>query len=189
MLPIEIKDDEDEFATSGPIRGICDRCVNCKLWVTGELDFVVRSGRMNDWQKKFSQTMEAVRTTASERFESVADQIFDGVFAEFDEFTTGQGLTASAPLSQTGVRTFKFAVMENAYALLSFRLCGMEHCEAQTEFAIPGSGKIDLMTARITLVDVDEEWSRGVFEQSLDRLADACVDALADAPAGKLSKV
>ncbi len=144
---------------------------------------------MNNWQKKFSQAMDTVRTTASERFETVADEIFDGVFAEFDEFTTGQGLTASAPLSQSGVRTFKFAVMENAYALLTFRLSGMEHCEAQTEFAIPGSGKIDLMTERTSLVDADEEWSRGVFERSLDKLADACVDALADAPSGKLANV
>ena len=134
---------------------------------------------MNAWQKGFSRKMDRVREASQSRFDETAERIIQPVFEGFQQFSAEQGLQASAPLSRSGIRTFKFAMTENCYALLSFRMAGMENCEMLAEFAAPNQAKITPLTGSQELLAVDQAWVRGMFEQSLDQFADAAVELLA----------
>ncbi len=133
---------------------------------------------MNDWQKRFSQKVETVRNASSERFEVLANRELTLAFKEFQQFTAQQGLTASAPLTKPGIRTFKFAMTENAYVLLTFKLKGLESFELLSEFVIPSRGKLPPINQTVDLAEVTDVWTRRAFEQALDHFVDAFVDSM-----------
>ena len=136
---------------------------------------------MTDWQKRFSQKLELARSASSEQFEVVADQTLVPAFETFQKFTAQQGVAASAPLVNLGARTFKFALAENAYLLMTFRLSGLDYCELYGEFVIPGRGKLPPVHQHIELAEVNGAWARRAFEESLDHFVDALVGAMSDA--------
>ena len=97
---------------------------------------------MNDWQKRFSQKMELVRDVSRERFAQFARTDLGSVFEEFREFTFQQGIQPTTPIAKPGIQTFKFALTENTFLLLTFRLKGLEHCEMLAEYFVPKHEKI-----------------------------------------------
>jgi hypothetical protein len=133
---------------------------------------------MNDWQKRFTQKVETVRNASSERFEEVATRTLSTCFEEFHQFTAQHGLTASAPLAKPGIRTFKFAMTENAYVLLTFKLSGLEGMELLSEFVIPSRGKLPPINQAVELAEANDVWSRRAFEQALDHFVDAFVESM-----------
>ena len=139
---------------------------------------------MSEWQKRFSKKVESVREASSGRFEEVARKALAPVFEEFQKFTAQQGFVSSAPLANPGVRTFRLALTENAYALLTFRLSGLEDCECIAEFVVPSRGKLPPLNQRIELVEANDNWARRVFERMLDHFVDAFFDGLGQKPKG-----
>jgi len=133
---------------------------------------------MNAWQERFAKKVETVRLASIDRFEHVAKDVINDVFAEFQEFMAQQGVHTSAPMSKKGLRTLKFSISENTYVLLTFRMAGIEHCDAQCEFFVPGHEKISPISERIELGSADPKAIRRVFEESLDGLMDAYVESL-----------
>ncbi len=131
---------------------------------------------MTEWQTEFARKLKTVRKTASDHFERVADQTITPTYEEFRKFTAQQELESTAPLSKRGVRTFRFALSENAYVLLAFHLDGVQHCKFLGEFCVPNLGKLPPASERLVLGD--EPQVRRVFEHALDRFLDALVEAL-----------
>lgn len=134
---------------------------------------------MNDWQKRFSQKMELVRDVSRERFAQFAHTELGPVFEEFREFTFQQGIHPTTPIAKPDMQTFKFALTENTFLLLTFRLKGLEHCEMLAEYFVPKHEKIPPIKKVMELSDVDGEWVRGMFERALERYVDVCVEAFA----------
>ena len=132
---------------------------------------------MNDWQKCFAQKVETVRKTSRERFELFADEAATPVFEEFREFTAQQGFHATAPMAKPGIRIFKFAVSENTYVLMTFRLAGLEHCEVRCEFFVPAREKLPALDLLVELGDAGVDWTRGIFESALDQFMDAFLES------------
>ena len=133
---------------------------------------------MNTWQERFSKKVDTARAAASARFEKVAGESINSVFAEFQQFTAQQGLRSESPMKKKGLRTFKFSISENTYVLLTIRMAGIEHCDAQSEFYVPGHDKLPPRTERIELGNVDDASIRNVFEGALDDLLDAYLQTL-----------
>lgn len=136
---------------------------------------------MNKWQERFSQKLGRVRNAARDQFEQAIEGSVTPVFEEFREFTTQQGFCATAPVSKTGIRTFKFAMTENAYVLVTFRVAGFEHCETQSELFVPGKEKEASTPTHVELNDMDVGWTRRIFERTLDRFVDAFVNSMSSA--------
>ena len=134
---------------------------------------------MNDWQKRFSQKVDLVRGTARQQFEDHGSQIIAPMFEEYRTFTSAQGFCATAPVKRDGVRAFKFAITENSYLLMTFRLAGFEHCELQVDHFIPGDQKHACTPIHVELADLDIGWTRRMFEQALDQFLDRLVESLA----------
>lgn len=133
---------------------------------------------MNDWQKRFSQKVELVRGTARQQFEELCERIISPTFEEYRSFTTAQGFCATAPVKKADVRAFKFAMTENTYLLMTFRLAGFEHCELQSDLFIPGEDKHACTPVHVELSDLDVGWTRRMFEHALDAFVDRFVGSL-----------
>ena len=134
---------------------------------------------MDTWQERFVQKLDTVRNASRDRFECAAKATIGPVFEEFREFATQQDLRVTAPLDKPGIRTFKFAVTENAYVFMTFRPTGLDECEIQSEFFVPHQGSIETTRRRVPLTDADASWARSTFEQALDQFLNAFVETLA----------
>ena len=133
---------------------------------------------MNEWQQKFLGKVDVLRGASRDQFEQSSEQIVTQIFEEFREFTSQQSLSATAPIIKPGIRTFKFSLTENTYLMITFRLAGFDHCEAQSEFFVPGHQKRTSTPAHVELPNLDATWVRTIFEQSLDRFIDSYVKSL-----------
>jgi len=134
---------------------------------------------MTNWQKRFAQKLDSVRTATRERFEEMADDTLDPIYKEFAEFTTRLHVRATAPLSNPGIRTFKFTMTENSYLLMTFRHAGLQ-CESQSEYFVPGHTKLPPATEVVELCDFNNDWCQNVFEQSLDRFLDMFTESMGE---------
>lgn len=123
---------------------------------------------MNAWEQQFCQKLESIRDASRSEFEELADECIEPAFGRFRDFMTQQGFLASAPLNNAGVRTFKFALGENSYALLRFRLAGLKQVEVSAEYCVPGQSGTDPWSESTDLAELSEKWVRFAFEHGLD---------------------
>lgn len=135
---------------------------------------------MNAWQKRFAEKMEVVREVSRGRFSELTEKLLEPIFEEFKVFTYEQGIQSSTPVVTAGFQTFKFAMTENTFLLLTFRLDGLEHCETLAEYFVPKEKKLAPIGETIELVDANADWVRRTFEQGLERFVDACMRTFAE---------
>jgi len=133
---------------------------------------------MSSWQDRFTQKISKVKEASCGQFESMVTECLEPTFEDVRNFTSKQGLTAAVPVARAGIRTYKFAMTENAYVLMTFRFAGFEHCEMQAEVYAPGSDSTKLQPEYVELLDFDVGWVRRMFEQTLDAFVDAFVESL-----------
>jgi hypothetical protein len=132
---------------------------------------------MNEWQDRFAQKLETVRSVTREWFEVTADAALTPIYKELSDFTNRHHVRATAPLKKTGIRTFKFAMTENTYVLITFRHTGLQ-CECQTEVFVPGHKKLSASIETTELCELDKPWCQRVFQQALDRFLDTLTGSL-----------
>ena len=132
----------------------------------------MKNSGMSDWQRQFSQKLNAVRSATRDQFEQIAEQALGPVFAQIEEFTGKQDIRASSPLSKPGIRTYKFALTDKTYVLVTFRHTGLQ-CGTQADFFVPGAGQIAPICETTDLPECDENWCGRTFQQALDRFVDA----------------
>jgi len=130
---------------------------------------------MSSWQDRFTQKISKVKEASCSQFESMVTDCLEPTFEEIRGFTAQQGLTAAVPVARAGIRTYKFAMTENAYVLMNFRFAGFEHCEMQAEVYAPGSEPKKLQPEHVELPNFDVGWVRRMFEHTLDAFVDAYV--------------
>lgn len=124
----------------------------------------------NEWQKRFLKKLNTVKQAWSQRFDSFADKCVAPAFEEFERFALDNGMEVTTPQCDPPVRLFKFALIENGYALITFRPRGLEGVEALFEVVAPGQEKPQRDGCRTRLSDADRRWVRERFEQGLDAL-------------------
>ncbi len=134
---------------------------------------------MNEWQDRFAQKLETVRSVTRDWFEVTADAALTPVYKAFSDFTNKHHVRATAPLKKAGIRTFKFTMTENTYVLITFRHTGLQ-CESQTEVFVPGRAKLPAGFETTELCEFDNSWCRRIFEQALDRFLDTLTGSLGE---------
>jgi len=133
---------------------------------------------MNDWQQSFARKLEGVRSATRDQFESLAGEYVLPAYEEMEAFAEGQGLHPDALSDEPGSRSFRFAATEGTYVLFHFSSFGLEECEASAEFCVPCANKPAAMHERVRMADLDAGWTRGFFQQALDRFADALLRSM-----------
>lgn len=132
-----------------------------------------RKPKMNEWQQKFVQRLESAKKQWLQRFEQFASSVLEPAFARFDEFSTHLGFRVNSPACEQGTRLYKFALSENGYVLVSFRLRGLQEAEVSCEPYVPGIGRSEPHQAHIDLCDADSTWVEQQFQAGLDRFVAA----------------
>ena len=133
---------------------------------------------MNDWQRRFAEKLETVQSVARDRFEQRAQDTLTPVYKQFADFIRQYVVQADTPLTDLGIRTFRFAMSEDVYLLMTFRHTGFEQCDAQAELFLPGKSPPPPTRETVSLSDVNVPWCRSVFEQTLDQFLDTLIDAM-----------
>ena len=132
---------------------------------------------MNEWQRSFLQKLETAKKQWLHRFEQCAVAHVEPVFCTFDEFAANNGFRVTTPHCEPGTRLYKFALTENGYLLVTFRMKGLEEMEVCCESFVPGVGAVEPVTRQVSMSDANEVWVEQQFQLVLDRFVAAFAEA------------
>jgi hypothetical protein len=127
---------------------------------------------MNDWQRTFLQKLETAKKQWLHKFERFAEDTVEPAFAVFEDFTAGNGFRVTASPCEPGTRIYKFAVTENGYVMITFRMHGLEEVEASSAMFVPGLGGREPTVRRTTLCEATSAWVEAEFQSGLDGFVD-----------------
>ena len=128
---------------------------------------------MNDWRQSFVRKLDTIKKHGVACFEDAAARVILPVFGLYEDFAAANGFQVGAPVQREGVRSFKFALSENAYALISFKSSSFGRVECLGEAFVPGVGHLDPVQNAFDAADLNEDQIRGHFEESLDSFVGA----------------
>ena len=123
---------------------------------------------MNKWQQGFATKIEGLREQWCRQFDVLATETLEPVFSEFGEFVRQWDFQASAPQTQSAVRTFKFALAEDAYVLVFFRSKGLDAVQWLYEYVVPGQGTGKSRVSETVAPDVSRGWAEDCFQTALE---------------------
>lgn len=122
---------------------------------------------VDKWQSNFLDKLNKAQGSCAKKFEDTIEKNVAPAFDDISIFVRDNGFRVSTPLKESGRRSFKFELAENAYFLLIFRFTGVGEFEARSETFVPGNEPIlRKFMGRVT--DIDEAWSRKQFQSGLD---------------------
>ena len=136
---------------------------------------------MNNWQRSLVTKLESARKHWRRTFDEIATEHVEPVNDEFSEFATKNGFTCTSPASEAGTYFYKFALTENGYAIIAFRLAGMDTVEVVTEVRVPGPDEVAPLKTTTPLSDANRSWATQQFQHALDHFANAFSAASAEA--------
>ncbi len=138
------------------------------------------------WKERFLERLNRAQQRCTSRFEVRLDESVEPVFGEFESFLSANGFAARRPLRESGRRSYKFELAENAYVLFIFRFQGVGEFELRSEIFAPGCAP-KLESIRASITDLDPGWIRDRFQAALDEFVDLLADENAAQPEPALS--
>ncbi len=123
---------------------------------------------MNDWQQSFARKMETLREQSARRYQEQVNEIVQPAFERLTEFLSQWHFQASAPQARAGLHSYKFALTEDGYVLISFRLTGIDQMECAYECYLPGQGHIGGDRFCTGFEDINASWADICFQTALD---------------------
>jgi len=128
---------------------------------------------MNEWQNRFSAKIETLRDNASQRFERFAANVLEDVHQDLVEFAARHEFQCSTPQAQNGNRTYKFALTEDGFVLIYFKVHGVAEVACSYECYLPGQGRVVTRQKSRELVEADSAWVESCFQSALDEFVDS----------------
>ena len=125
---------------------------------------------MNDWERDFSKRMESLREQSTDCLERFLEADLQAAFEGLSSFLSQWKFQTSTPQTQPGRRSFKFALTEDAYVLVAFRLEGIDSIECEWEYGLPVVGRVAGLRCSSSLRKVDRQWGESCFQKALDGL-------------------
>jgi len=143
---------------------------------------------VSNWKESFLGKLHEAQSECAKQFEDTLDRVVAPVFEEMSSFLGDNGFKISTPLSESGRRSFKFELAENAYLLMIFRFSGIAEFELRDEVFAPGTEPM-LEKSVGRLADIDKEWATSQFQAGLDHFVDLLVGRKAEEPSAELVEV
>jgi hypothetical protein len=125
---------------------------------------------MNDWEKEFTKKMESLHEQSKTSLERFLQEDLQVGFDALSNFLGQWKFQSSTPQVQPGRRSFKFGLTEDAYVIVTFRLEGLDTLECETEYGMPGVGRLAGTRSASSLRKVDRQWGESCFQKALDGL-------------------
>jgi hypothetical protein len=136
---------------------------------------------MGDWQQSFAKRLGDLRDGWTRAFTSTVEDDVLPTFRQMDSFLTTNGFTVTTPRTDGTVRSFKFALGEDAYVIVSFRLHGPMEVEATDEVFVAGDRELRPHSECVPIQSINATWAQGRFQAALDRFVEA-LEATATEP-------
>lgn len=126
---------------------------------------------MDDWQKSFTEKLSRVQSRWVTQFDEALDAAVVPVFNGLADFLRHNGIATRVPLRESGRRSLKFELAEDAYLLMIFRATGFGEFELSCEsFAPDGRSDASRVTERVS--HLNDQWIRRVIQGALDAFVD-----------------
>lgn len=122
---------------------------------------------MNQWQEQFAEQMEALCAQTSGCFGRFAQEVLEPAFEQMTDFLKSWRFQTSVPLTESGRRCFRFALTEEGYLLVLFRVEGVDTLHCEYEFWIPGTGRADQVSRTTSLRAAEPQWVESCFQAAL----------------------
>ncbi|MFH1746746.1 MAG: hypothetical protein ABIG44_06840 [Planctomycetota bacterium] len=126
---------------------------------------------MDNWKRSFLEKLSQAQGQWASQFENTLDQHFLPAFNEHKAFLSDNGFRLSIPMRESGQRSFKFELSENAYMLMIFRSSGVGEFELRSESFVPGNEPV-LEKAVFRVADLNNEWVLKLLHTALDAFVD-----------------
>lgn len=138
---------------------------------------------MSTWQEQFTKKMEGLRAQAASHFNGFAEKVLAPTFEEVGSFVSKWKIEASRPHAADGGQTFRFALNEDSYALVLFRIDDIDSVTCEYECWLPGRGRVVGEKANSALRNFDPTWARICFQAGLDHFISELSKTVAERPA------
>lgn len=125
---------------------------------------------MTEWEKEFSKKMESLHEQSTTSLERFLQEDLQTAYTALSSFLSQWKFQASTPQVQAGRRSFKFALTEDAYVIVTFRLEGVDSLECESEYGLPATGRVSGTRHNSSLRKVDRQWGEACFQKALDGL-------------------
>jgi hypothetical protein len=112
--------------------------------------------------------MENLHEHSARRFSRVVREVIGPVYDRVSSFVAQWNYQSSSPQAQPGMHSFKFALTEDGYVLILFRLTGIDQLECSYECWLPGAGCKGGHTLSGSLSGAEEPWVESCFQAALD---------------------
>jgi len=123
---------------------------------------------MNKWKQEFARKMEDLGEQSSADFDRFADEVLVPIFRDVSEFVAQWRFQTSIPQSNMGKKSFKFALTENRYLLILFRIEGINTLGCEYECCLPGKECIAGPRNSMILYNANQLWAESCFQTALD---------------------
>lgn len=123
---------------------------------------------MNDWQQSFARKMDTLREQYVRCYQEKVVEIIEPAFERLAEFLNQWHFRAVVPQARPGLHSYKFALTEDGYVLIGFRLTGIDQIDCAYECCLPGQGHIGGDSLKIALADIDAPWADTCFQTALE---------------------
>lgn len=124
---------------------------------------------MGDWQQSFARRLSDLRNGWTRGFSRTVDEDIVPAFSQMESFLATNGFTVSTPRTDGTVRSFKFALGEDVYVILSFRLHGPLEVEASDEIFVAGNTDVKPRSECTPIQSINAGWAQRQFQAALDR--------------------
>ncbi|MHC4442740.1 MAG: hypothetical protein ACYTF1_08980 [Planctomycetota bacterium] len=123
---------------------------------------------MEKWKQKFARKMDDLQERSLANFDRFADEALVPVFNDISEFVTQWDFESSIPHSKAGQRSFKFAVTEDCYVLILFRIEGVNTIRCEYECCFSGKGCIAGPQNSTGVHSASRFWVESCFQKAID---------------------
>lgn len=123
---------------------------------------------MNDWQQSFARKMETLREQSVRCYQEKIEEVIVPSFERLAEFLNPWHFQTSSPQARPGLHSYKFALTEDGYVLISFRLTGIDRMDCAYECHLPGQGHIGGDSFNCGFADANASWADICFQTALD---------------------
>ena len=127
---------------------------------------------MDNWKQTFARKMEQFREQSVAGFNRFADEVLENLFKTVSEFVDQWNFQTSTLRPNEGQRSFKFALTEEDYVLIHFRLKGIDALEYEYEYCMSGKGNIAGQRNSTRLQNANQLWAESCFQIALDDFID-----------------
>lgn len=131
---------------------------------------------MSQWQQQFAEQMEALCSQSTSWFERFAADQLEPAFESVSEFVARWHYETSCPPTEPNRRAYRFALTENGYLLIWFRVEGFDELHCEYEYALPGIGRVNGVRSSVSLREADQDWTASCFQMALSNFVTKFVE-------------